>query len=106
MNIRMALVAGAAALAGIAAPLALGQEQTINDYVRSLIADYADPDERLVDIQLDELEQHDTAEYIFDIDPDKTYFVYGACDDDCYDIDLEAHTEEEDTVSIDDEDDA
>jgi hypothetical protein len=97
----------ASALALIAAPLALAQQETVNDYVRRMIDGFSGPGETLVDaIRLEELEIDDSTEFVFDIDPDKTYFVYSACDDDCYDIDLYAHDADEELVDVDDEDDA
>ena len=107
MKMNMPLLACAAALAAIAAPFALAQDQTVNDYVRGLIDEFADPSETLVgSIQLEELEIDASTEFVFEIDPDTTYYVYSACDDDCYDIDLFAHDAVEDPVDGDDEDDA
>lgn len=94
--------AAALTLSGVA----IAQEQTISGYVRMLITETADAGEMLVDdIQIEELEEDGSTEFYFDIDPDKTYFVYGACDDDCSDIDLEAHDADEAFVDSDTEDD-
>jgi hypothetical protein len=72
-----------------------------------MVDGFADVDETLVgDIQLEELEIDASAEFVFDIDPEKTYFVYSACDDDCFDIDLYGQDADEDLVDADDEDDA
>jgi len=103
MKLARHLFAGAAALAlcGVAA----AQEQTINDYVRSLVEGRANPDETLIDLQLEEVEAGDSVELFFDIDPDATYFVYGACDGDCSDLDLSAHDADDLPVDDDDEDD-
>lgn len=107
MKMKSPLLACAAALAAITAPFAVAQQGTINDYVRAMVDGFADVDETLVgDIQLQELETDASAEFVFDIDPAKTYFVYSACDDDCFDIDLYGHDADEELVDADDEDDA
>jgi len=107
MKIKTPLLACAVALAAITAPFAVAQQDTINDYVRAMVDGFADVDETLVgDIQLEELEIDSSAEFVFDIDPEKTYFVYSACDDDCFDIDLYGQDADEDLVDADDEDDA
>lgn len=101
------MLASAAGLASIAAPFALAQEQTINDYVRAMVDGFAAPEERLIgDVKLEELEIDDSVEFVFEIDPEATYYVYGACDDDCFDIDLFAHDADEGPLDGDDEDDA
>jgi len=107
MKMKLPLLAGAAALASIAAPFALAQQETVNDYVRSLVAFMSDVDETLVgDVEVEELEIDESTEFVFDIDPEKMYFVYGACDDDCFDIDLLAHDADEGPINADEEDDA
>ena len=92
---------GAAALGCCGA--AIAQEQTINDYVISLIEDIAEEGtETLVeDIGLTELYAGDSDEFAFDLEPDKSYTVYGACDDDCADIDLVAYNSDGDIVASD-----
>ena len=106
MKIKTPLLACAVALAAVTAPFAVAQQDTINDYVRAMVDGFADVDETLVgDIQLEELEIDASAEFVFDIDPEKTYFVYSACDDDCFDIDLYGQDADEDLVDADDEDD-
>ena len=103
MRISGLVAAGAAALALTGVAVA---QQTINDYVRELVEMSPDDGETLIDdIRLTELDVYDSDEFIFDIDPEKTYYVYGACDDDCSDIDLEAHDEDEVWVDSDDESD-
>jgi hypothetical protein len=107
MKMNKPVLACAVAVAAIAAPFALAQQETINDYVRSMVVGFADVDETLVsDIQLEELEIDASTEFVFDIDPEKTYFVYSACDDDCFDIDLYGQDADEELVDADDEDDA
>jgi hypothetical protein len=102
MKIGIVFRAVAAALMCVVSPAAFAQEQTVSDYVRSLVADYADADETLVDgIAVVELELFDEAEFIFTVNPNKTYYVYGACDDDCYDMDLQAHDEDEIEIDYD-----
>ncbi len=106
MKIKTPLLACAVALAAVTAPFAVAQQDTINDYVRAMVDGFADVDETLVgDIQLEELEIDASAEFVFDIDPEKKYFVYSACDDDCFDIDLYGQDADEDLVDADDEDD-
>lgn len=101
------MLAGAAMLAVCVAPLALAQQDTINDHVRDMIEEMAGADSQLVgEIRLDELEPDGSAEFIFNVDPEKMYFVYGACDDDCYDIDLFAHDASEAAIDADEEEDA
>jgi hypothetical protein len=107
MKMNKPLLACAAALAAVTAPFAVAQQDTINDYVRAMVDGFADVDETLVgDIQLEELKIDASTEFVFDIDPEKTYFVYSACDDDCFDIDLYGHDADEELVDADDEDDA
>lgn len=107
MKIKTPWLACAVALAAVTAPFAVAQQGTINDYVRAMVDGFADVDETLVgDIQLEELEIDASTEFVFDIDPKKTYFVYSACDDDCFDIDLYGHDADEELVDADDEDDA
>ena len=107
MKIKTPWLACAIALAAVTAPFAVAQQGTINDYVRAMVDGFADVDETLVgDIQLEELEIDASTEFVFDIDPEKTYFVYSACDDDCFDIDLYGHDADEELVDADDEDDA
>ncbi len=107
MTIKQPILAGVSVLTFCAAPLALAQQGTINDYVRGTIAEMAGVDSRLIgEIRLDELELDESAEFVFDIDPEKMYFVYGACDDDCYDIDLYAHDASEEAIDADEEEDA
>jgi len=84
---RLAGCAAVMALAGIA----YAQERTLADSVRDRVASMADPGEELVgDIQIGEIANDDSIDYTFRIDPAKTYWVYGACDDDCTDIDMMA----------------
>ena len=105
MKLMTRALAGAILFAGMGA--ASAQQQSVNDYVRALVEDFADPAEILVDdIQLEELEVDESTEFVFEIDPDRTYYVYSACDDDCSDIDLYAHDADETAVDADEEDDA
>lgn len=85
---------------------AFAQGRTIEDYVRSLIADNVDPDERLVGrIETRDLEEDEEVTVYFNLDPAKFYFVYGACDDDCSDLNLSAEDGDGDWVDSDEEDD-
>lgn len=86
----LAAVSAAGVLA--CAGAAMAQERTINDHVREQVSAMADPAEKLVgEIRLAELSMVDEVEFVFEIDPDKEYAVYGACDDDCFDLDLTAY---------------
>lgn len=86
--------------------VANAQEQTINEYVVEMVEERADPGETLVgDIIFDEIPEGESATYTFNINPRKAYFVYGACDDDCYDIDLFGEDRDGELVDLDEEDD-
>lgn len=80
----------AACIAALAtAGAAAAQDITINDYVRGLVAGMADAGETLAgSILLEEISEGDSFTHTFTLDPEKSYFVYGACDDDCSDIDM------------------
>lgn len=98
------LAAGAAALAMAGAAAAQGV--TINDYVRGLVAEMADEGETLVgSIILGEISEGESFTHTFRLDPEKSYFVYGACDDDCGDIDLLGEDADGEWVDEDAEDD-
>lgn len=85
---KAAFLAGCAATVGLACPVS-AQEQTVNAYVRGMIASAADQDRALVgDVMIGEIAEGGRLEYTFIISPSKTYVVYGACDDDCSNIDL------------------
>lgn len=98
-------------LAGCAAVMALAgfahaQERTIADSVRDMVASRADAGEELVgDILIGEIGDADSIDYTFRIDPTKTYWVYGACDEDCTDIDMMASDASGEMVATDVEDD-
>ena len=98
------LAASVAAI--VATGVAVAQDLTINEYVVQLVEERADPGETLVgDIIFDEIPEGESATYTFNINPRKSYFVYGACDDDCYDIDLLGEDRDGDLVALDDDDD-
>jgi hypothetical protein len=98
-------LAGCAAVMALAG-LANAQELTISDYVRKLVAERQEAGEELVgDIMIGEIGQDETIDYTFRIDPAKAYVVYGACDDDCTDVDLLASDEDGKAVDEDIEDD-
>lgn len=99
----LAVCAAAMAVAG----LANAQERTIADSVRDMVADRSDEGETLVgEILIGEIAEGDSLDYTFRIDPSKKYWVYGACDDDCSDIDMivsdAAGLEVDDDIEIDD----
>lgn len=98
------VLAGLAAMALATAAPAFPQTQTIEDYVRSLITDNVDPDEHLVGrIETRELEEGDETWLVYNLDPEKFYFVYGACDDDCADLDLVAEDANSEIIDSDEE---
>ena len=100
------VLAGLAAMALAVTAPAFPQTQTIEDYVRSLITENVDPDEHLVGrIETRELEEGDETWLVYNLDPEKFYFVYGACDDDCGDLDLVAEDAEGEMVDSDEESD-
>lgn len=99
-------ILAASVVALVAAGVAVAQDLTINEYVVQLVEERADPGETLVgDIIFDEIPEGESATYTFNINPRKSYFVYGACDDDCYDIDLLGEDRDGELVDLDDEDD-
>lgn len=103
---KLKVLAGLATMALLAAAPAFPQPQTIEDYVRGLITENAEPDETLIGgVQIHELEEGDDAEISYQLDPEKMYVVYGACDDDCSDFDLVAEDGDGDWVDSDEEDD-
>lgn len=86
--------------------VANAQGQTINEYVVEMVEERADPGETLVgDIIFDEIPEGESATYTFNINPRKSYFVYGACDDDCSDIDLTGQDSDGELVDFDEEED-
>lgn len=90
-----------AALAG--AGLASAQGTTINDHMRGLKAD--EGNSLTAAAILDEVIEDESTAHTFRLDPAKSYFVYGACDGDCGDIDLLGEYEDGEWVDEDIEDD-
>jgi hypothetical protein len=105
MKVSRMLAAAAAAV--LLAGAASAQEQTINDYVRQLVMDSSDPAQEVLvgDIVIAEMGEFGVYEVEFRLDPDKQYYVYAACDDDCGDIDLVGYDADGDEVDSDAEDD-
>lgn len=96
--------AAALALTGVGMATAQDHQQTINDYVREQIEEVGEEDGTLVDdIALRELAEGEEDTIAFDVDPDKSYWLYAACDDDCSDIDLEARDADGDWLDSDEE---
>jgi hypothetical protein len=95
-----ALAVKAAMLAGLlAAPLAIAGPPDIKAHIRQLVINRAHDGERLIDeVKLGAIEEDDDASFTFQINPNKIYWVYAACDDDCDDIDLEGSNQNGDTV--------
>lgn len=87
--IRQAIICFAIALSlcGTAAA-----QDMIADAVRDNIRDLAGDGEKLVGkIEIAELEPYDYVEFVIPIYPAKLYYVYGACDEECYSVGLSAH---------------
>ena len=106
-NMKFIACAFACAIALAGAGPARGQEQTINDYVRQLVMDSSDPAQEVLvgDIVIAEMGEFGVYEVEFRLDPDKQYYLYAACDDDCGDIDLVGYDADGDEVDSDAEDD-
>lgn len=99
---KLKVLAGLAAMALVAAAPAFPQTKRIEDYVRSLITDNVDPDEKLVGrIEISQLQESNQTSVTVHIDPSKMYIVYGACDDDCDDLDLVAEDSDGEEVDSD-----
>lgn len=102
MKIRSALVA-AALVAGSGAASA---QDDLHSIVKSLITDTVDDDEILVGgLRSGELGENEVQTFTVKIDPMETYIVYGACDFDCYDLDMAILDEDGDEIDADYEDD-
>lgn len=95
------IMAAALAVCGVAA----AQNQTIDDYVRGLLLEMATEDGETLpgEIETAEMETTDSFEVTFSIDPEKTYYVFGACDDDCTDVDISVTDSTGDFVDYDEE---
>ena len=74
---------------------ATAQQAALHEKIRTLVAENADQDEHLIgEIKTGRIDDGDTADLIFTVAPGKTYWLYGACDDDCYNLDLEGLDED------------
>jgi len=97
-----ALCAAALALAGVAS----AEERGGSEFVRTQVASRADSGEKLVgEIIIGRMRPAELVKYTFGIDPSKEYWVYGACDADCSNIDLlgsDASGAEVDTDALED----
>ncbi len=93
---RAAGIAAAAAIALAGVAIAQDPNDDIEAYVRSLIQDMAteEGEDLSGEIETAELSVGETADFTFSIDPDAVLYVYGACDDDCTDVDLYAYDED------------
>ena len=89
MKSMLGALAGAALL--LATGAASGQQAATNEHVADLVKQRAKDAEKIVgDVDIAELGEGEISEFVFQIDPGKTYYVRGACDNDCLDIDLQA----------------
>ncbi|MEQ1784371.1 MAG: hypothetical protein ABMA14_23710 [Hyphomonadaceae bacterium] len=84
------------ALVGVTLLLAMGaataQQITISDHVSDVVKQRAEKNDKLIGkVEIAEIGEDEISEFVFHIDPGKTYFIRGACDDDCADIDLGAY---------------
>lgn len=78
----------------------------IDDHLRRTLETPLSSSEILVGrAQFVELEEGDTKELVFAIDPAEKYTIYGACDDECSDINLVARDLNGAIVDSDEEDD-
>jgi hypothetical protein len=84
------LVVSALVLAG-AAGVAFGQQAT-SSFVREQLEEAADKDSQAIigELKSGQLKESEQQSFTFDVDPGKTYTVYGACDEDCSDLFLRA----------------
>lgn len=102
-NLKVLLIACAAAATGSGAAIA---QLAVDEHLRRSLEAPLSSNEVLVDrAQLVELQRGDTHEFVFQIDPSKTYTIYGGCDDDCSDINLIARSLGGELVDEDVEDD-
>jgi hypothetical protein len=70
---------------------AASAQETTSDHVSHAVKALAQKNETLVGaVQIAEIGEDEISDFTFQIDPGKTYYIRGACDDDCSDIDLEA----------------
>lgn len=84
----MGAVVGAALLLVMGAAYA---QETTSDHVSHAVKALAQKNETLVgSVETAEIGEDEISEFVFPIDPGKTYYILGVCDDDCSDIDLEA----------------
>jgi hypothetical protein len=102
------LLAAAVLAAGVvpafAQKVATRAEPDDSDLVRLLVEKAPDPDEKLVGrIEVTELLEEEDEDFEFEIKPGKTYWIYGACDLECGDIDLKAEDEDGHELDADDE---
>jgi hypothetical protein len=95
------------ASAALAQKAATHRDEDIDaDLVRQLIAALPDANETLVgEIKVTELLEEEDESFVVAIKPGKEYWIYGACDLECGDIDLAAENEDGDELDSDDEDD-
>lgn len=102
-NWKTLLIAGAAAIATAGAATA---QLAVDEHLRKVLEAPLSSKEVLEGrAQLAELAEGETREFVLEVYPDERYTIYGACDDDCSDINLMAHTRAGDLVDDDMEDD-
>lgn len=92
MRVRDMALSGLALMAGLAlaAGAASAQKKPARDHIAETIASVAldDHSARVGDIRFVEIREGESLQLSFDVDPAKMYFVYGACDRNCSDINL------------------
>jgi len=102
-SLKTFLAAGAVAATGSGAAIA---QLAVDEHLRRSLEAPLSSKEVLVDrAQLVELQQGETREFVFQIDPGERYTIYGGCDDDCSDINLVARSPGGELVDEDLEDD-
>lgn len=102
-HLKTTLIAAAIAVACSGAATA---QLAVDEHLRGMLEAPLSPNEVLVGgAQLAELEEGDRREFVFQIDPDEEYTIYGGCDDDCSNIDLVAQSGNGELIDQDVEDD-
>lgn len=102
-SLKVFFAAGAVTAVGSGAAIA---QLAVDEHLRRSLEAPLSSKEVLVDrAQFVEIEQGETREFVFQIDPGERYTIYGGCDDDCSDINLVARSPSGELVDEDVEDD-
>jgi hypothetical protein len=88
----------------LATPAPPALAQSADDKMKKLVAEQADEGAKLIgEIVTGKLKEDEDVSFDFAIERGKTYWVYGACDSNCDDIDLEGANVRGDVLDADDE---